>query len=102
MFYVFSNQGGYCSAEGAEPIEEMDGYTIVESDIDYPINRIILENGVIKELPEEEPREPPTYEEPPQEIIEEEQQDPVIAEILEAIAGINEILLAGGIEDDSL
>lgn len=99
---MFSNKDNLCSAVGSDPMQDMEGYTIIESDVEYPINRIILDGGTIKVLPEEEPREPPILEELPPEIIEEEEQDPIIAEILEAIAGINEILLTGGFEDDSL
>ncbi len=99
---MFSNKDNLCSAVGNDPMQDMEGYTIIESDVEYPINRIILDGGTIKVLPDEEPREPPILEELPPEIIEEEEQDPIIAEILEAIAGINEILLTGGFEDDSL
>ncbi|WP_295790075.1 hypothetical protein [uncultured Veillonella sp.] len=102
MYYMFSNKDNLCSAVGNDPMQDMEGYTIIESDVEYPINRIILDGGTIKVLPDEEPREPPILEELPPEIIEEEEQDPIIAEILEAIAGINEILLTGGFEDDSL
>lgn len=87
MFYIFADSDGHLASVAENPIEPMEGYTIVETDVIYDYNRIHLVNGSIEELPP--PPEPMPYVEEPIDGIPMPSKD---VEIMNAIVGLSEEL----------
>lgn len=87
MFYIFADSDGHLASIAENPIEPMEGYTIVETDVIYDYNRIHLVNGSIEELPP--PPEPMPHVEELADRIPMPSKD---VEIMNAIVGLSEEL----------
>ncbi|MBM6823725.1 hypothetical protein H6A02_01825 [Veillonella magna] len=87
MFYIFANADGHLASVAENPIEPMEGYTIVETDAVYDYDRIHLVNGSIEELPP--PPETMPHVEEPVDAIPMSSRD---IELMNAIIGLSEEL----------
>lgn len=92
MYYAF-NQQGECLIYADSPIEPIDGYTIIESNVHYNLWEIKLVDGVIQTIEKEDTTEV--------EPLESTEAEPKQLAIMNALAELAEIVMANQQDEPS-